>query len=84
VIADLPTSVCHQGGLAGATADGAFSRQVGLGATMTQEDMLAGRLRVLVLVAIVWPAEFIGIDFEQQLEKHWMSCFDRPFSRMRE
>jgi phage tail sheath protein FI len=42
---------------------------VGLGETMTPEDILEGILRVTVLVALIRPAEFIEITFQQQMQK---------------
>ena len=52
-----------------AVPDDAFSVHVGLGETMTPEDILEGILRVTVLVAITRPAEFIEITFQQQMQK---------------
>ena len=57
------------GALAGATPDDAFSVDVGLGSTMTADDVLEGRMKVIVKVAIVHPAEFIVISFQQQMQK---------------
>ncbi len=61
--------IWKRGGLAGAIPDDAYSVHVGLGETMTPEDILEGILRVTVLVAIVRPAEFIEITFEHQMQK---------------
>ena len=58
-----------QGGLAGAVPSDAFSVHVGLGDTMTAVDILEGILRITVLVAVVRPAEFIEITFQQQMQK---------------
>lgn len=55
------------GALQGAKPDDAFSVSVGLGATMTGEDILQGIMRVTILVAIVHPAEFIELTFQQQM-----------------
>jgi phage tail sheath protein FI len=63
------TSVWKQGGLAGAVPSDAFSVHVGLGDTMTPVDVLEGILRITVLVAVVRPAEFIEITFQQQMQK---------------
>ncbi|SFR39606.1 hypothetical protein SAMN04488005_1388 [Yoonia tamlensis] len=63
------TSVWKQGGLAGAVPSDAFSVHVGLGDTMTPVDILEGILRITVLVAVVRPAEFIEITFQQQMQK---------------
>lgn len=61
--------IWKRGGLAGSTPDDAFSVHVGLGETMTPEDTLEGIMRITVLVAIVRPAEFIEITFQQQMQK---------------
>ena len=62
-------SVWKRGGLAGASPEEAFEVHVGLGDTMTSEDILEGMLRITVLVAISRPAEFIEITFQQQMQK---------------
>lgn len=69
MIDNFLTGVWKQGGLAGAVPADAFSVHVGLGETMTPEDILEGILRITVLVAISRPAEFIEITFQQQLQK---------------
>lgn len=58
-----------KGALVGAVPADAFSVQVGLGQTMTGNDILDGIMRVTVLVAISRPAEFIEITFQQQMQK---------------
>ena len=55
-----------QGALAGAVPEQAFDVQVGLGATMTSNDILDGIMRITVKLAVVRPAEFIVITFQQQ------------------
>ena len=62
-------SVWKRGGLAGATPEDAYEVHVGLGDTMTAEDILEGIMRITVLVAISHPAEFIEITFQQQMQK---------------
>ncbi len=69
MIRNFLTGIWKRGGLAGASPDDAFSVHVGLGETMTSEDILEGILRVTVLVAISRPAEFIEITFQQQMQK---------------
>ncbi len=69
MIRNFLTGIWKRGGLAGASPDDAFSVHVGLGETMTPEDILEGILRVTVLVAISRPAEFIEITFQQQMQK---------------
>jgi len=69
MIRNFLTGVWKKGGLAGAVPDDAFAVLVGLGETMTPEDILEGIMRVTVLVAISRPAEFIEITFQQQMQK---------------
>lgn len=69
MIENFLRGVWKRGGLAGAVPDDAYSVHVGLGDTMTPEDILEGILRVTVLVAITRPAEFIEITFQQQMQK---------------
>ncbi|GAB3255553.1 phage tail sheath family protein [Chitinimonas naiadis] len=69
MIQNFLTNIWKRGGLAGAVPEDAFSVHVGLGETMTPEDILEGVLRVTVLVAMVRPAEFIEITFQQQMQK---------------
>lgn len=69
MVGNFLTNVWKRGGLAGAVPGDAFSVYVGLGETMTGEDILEGILRVTVLVAISRPAEFIEITFQQQMQK---------------
>ena len=69
MIENFLRSVWKRGGLAGATPEDAFQVQVGLGNTMTSDDILEGILRITVLVAVTHPAEFIEITFQQQMQK---------------
>ena len=69
MIRNFLTGIWKRGGLAGAVPDDAFSVHVGLGDTMTAEDILEGRLLVSVFVAVSRPAEFIEITFQQQMQK---------------
>lgn len=62
-------SVWKRGGLAGATPEDAYQIHVGLGDTMTADDILNGIMRISVLVALSRPAEFIEITFQQQMQK---------------
>ncbi len=69
MIRNFLTGIWKRGGLAGAVPDDAFSVHVGLGETMTPEDILEGILRVTILVAVSRPAEFIELTFQQQMQK---------------
>ena len=63
------TNLWKQGALAGAVPEQAFDVQIGLGATMTSTDILDGFLRVTVKLAVVRPAEFIVLTFQQQQKR---------------
>lgn len=69
MVRNFLTGIWKRGGLAGSSPDDAFAVMVGLGETMTAEDILEGILRVTVLVALIRPAEFIEITFQQQMQK---------------
>ena len=69
MIINFLTEKWKQGALAGASPDDAFDVQVGLGSTMTGLDILEGKMLVSVKLAIVRPAEFIVVTFEQQMQK---------------
>jgi len=69
MVSNFLNGIWKRGGLAGSVPDDAYSVHVGLGETMTPEDILEGIMRVTVLVAIVRPAEFIEITFQQQMQK---------------
>lgn len=63
------TNLWKQGALAGASPEQAFDVQIGLNSTMSPTDILDGRLLITVKVAIVRPAEFIVITFQQQQQQ---------------
>ena len=69
MIENFLRSVWKRGGLAGSTPEEAFEVHVGLGDTMTGDDILEGIMRVAVKVAVTHPAEFIEITFQQQMQK---------------
>ncbi len=56
------------GVLVGAKPSDAFCVSVGLGSTMTGEDIQNGLMIVSVKLAVVRPAEFIVLTFEQQMQ----------------
>lgn len=66
MISSFLSGLWQQGALQGATASSAFSVDVGLGTTMTSEDILQGFMNVTIKVAVTHPAEFIVITFQQQ------------------
>ncbi len=61
--------IWKRGGLAGTSPGDAFEVHIGLGDTMTPEDILEGIMRITVLVALIRPAEFIEITLQQQMQK---------------
>ncbi len=62
-------SLWQQGALAGPTPESSYTVNVGLGKTMTQQDILEGKLIVEVGVAAVRPAEFIILKFYHKLQE---------------
>ncbi len=69
MIVSFLTEKWKQGALAEYSLEDAFDVQVGLGATMTALDILEGKMLVSVKLAIVRPAEFIVVTFQQQMQK---------------
>lgn len=68
-ISNFLNGIWKRGGLAGAVPEDAYSVHIGLGDTMTPDDILEGIMRITVLVAISRPAEYIEITFMQQMQK---------------
>ena len=59
----------RQGALAGAKPEDAFYVRVGLGETMTSQDILEGRMIVEIGMAVVRPAEFIVLRFAHKMQE---------------
>ena len=57
----------EQGGLQGSTSESAYYVNVGLGKTMTSQDILEGRMNIEIGVAAVRPAEFVVLRFSHKL-----------------
>lgn len=57
------------GALAGATPDQAFFVNIGLGKTMTAQDVLEGYMIVEIGMAVVRPAEFIVLRFSHKMQE---------------
>ncbi|MCG8306774.1 MAG: phage tail sheath subtilisin-like domain-containing protein [Cytophagales bacterium] len=57
------------GALAGSTPDKAFYVNVGLGETMTADDILDGKMIIEVGMAVVRPAEFIILRFSHKMQE---------------
>ena len=56
------------GALAGAKPDDAFFVRVGLGQTMTSQDVLEGKMVIEIGMAAVRPAEFIILKFSHKMQ----------------
>lgn len=68
-IENFLTDQWRAGALAGSTPNQAFFVKIGLGETMTPQDILEGKLIVLVGMATVRPAEFIVLRFTHKLQE---------------
>jgi phage tail sheath protein FI len=68
MIENFLTVQWRQGALAGAVPAQAFFVKVGLGETMTAQDILEGRMIVEVGMAVVRPAEFIVLRFAHKMQ----------------
>lgn len=67
MIENFLTIQWQAGALQGATPEQAFFVKVGLGETMTAQDILEGRMNVEIGMAVVRPAEFIILKFSHKL-----------------
>ncbi|WP_395753719.1 phage tail sheath family protein [Prosthecobacter sp.] len=68
MVTSFLTSLWSQGCLAGSSAAASFKVAIGLGLTMTPDDILAGKMNLTVSVALSHPAEFITITISQQAQ----------------
>lgn len=59
----------RQGGLQGAKPEDAFAVQIGLNKTMTDLDILEGRLILEIMLAVVRPTEFLIITIKQKMQE---------------
>ncbi|CAN5330437.1 hypothetical protein BH23BAC1_BH23BAC1_17690 [soil metagenome] len=69
MIENFLTNLWRQGALAGATPNEAFFVKVGLGVTMTFDDILNGLMNVEIGLAVIRPAEFIILKFSQKIQE---------------
>ncbi|TQV87438.1 phage tail sheath family protein [Aliikangiella coralliicola] len=67
MIENFLTLQWRDGALQGAKPNQAFFVNVGLGTTMTPQDILEGRMNVEIGMAVVRPAEFIILKFSHKL-----------------
>ena len=66
MVENFLTNVWKEGALQGSKASDAFKVEIGLGSTMTAQDILNNILRVTIFLAITHPAEFIVETIEQE------------------
>lgn len=69
MIENFLTLQWRAGALAGAKQDQAFYVRVGLGQTMTAQDILRGYMHVEIGMAVVRPAEFIVLKFSHKMQE---------------
>ncbi|HET9503306.1 MAG TPA: phage tail sheath C-terminal domain-containing protein [Hymenobacter sp.] len=69
MIENFLTLQWRAGALAGAKADNAFFVRVGLGQTMTPQDVLSGFMIIEIGMAVVRPAEFIVLRFAHKMQE---------------
>lgn len=69
MIENFLTNLWRQGALAGAKPEQAFYVRIGLGQTMTAQDILEGRMIVEIGMAAVRPAEFIILRFMHKMQE---------------
>jgi hypothetical protein len=69
MIQNFLMNLWRQRALMGAKPEEAFNVQIGLGQTMTADDILNGLMIVVVELALMRPAEFMVLTFRQQLQK---------------
>ncbi|MEM7084589.1 MAG: phage tail sheath C-terminal domain-containing protein [Bacteroidota bacterium] len=69
MIENFLTLQWRAGALAGAKPEQAFFVRVGLGETMTADDILNGRMNVEIGMAVVRPAEFIILKFSHKMQE---------------
>ncbi|MFC5625429.1 phage tail sheath family protein [Algoriphagus winogradskyi] len=69
MIENFLSKLWRDGALAGAKPEEAFFVRVGLGQTMSAQDILEGRLIIEIGMAAVRPAEFIILKFSHKLQE---------------
>ncbi|MCU0435850.1 MAG: phage tail protein [Bacteroidia bacterium] len=69
MIENYLTNKWKEGALVGAKPDEAFFVRIGLGQTMSAQDILEGYMKVEIGMAVVRPAEFIILKFSHKLQQ---------------
>lgn len=67
--AGLLRDLWSRGRLLGASPSEAFTIEVGLGSTMTDQDIREGYMIVQITLQLTRPAEFIELVFRQRMEE---------------
>ncbi len=68
MIVDFLIQLWQNGALAGSKPDEAFGVKIGLGETMTLQDISENRMNLTLFFALTRPAEFIVISISQKME----------------
>lgn len=67
LVSNFLQNLWAQGGLVGSKPSDAYNVTIGLGTTMTSQDILNGYMILSVALALVHPAEYIVITISQQM-----------------
>lgn len=66
MIENFLITLWRNGGLVGTKSSEAFAVQIGLGSTMTAQNIANGVLKASVMLALIRPAEFLVLTFQQK------------------
>ncbi|KAA3623780.1 MAG: phage tail sheath family protein [Flavobacterium sp.] len=69
MISNFLNSLWREGALLGTKPSEAFSVNIGLGKTMTPQDIQNGIMRISLAIALMHPAEFVVISIEQKMQE---------------
>ena len=69
IVSSYLDGLWRQGALAGSSQEQAYFVNVGLGQTMTEQDILEGQMIIEIGIAAVRPAEFIILRFSHKLQE---------------
>lgn len=68
IIENFLTNQWRNGALSGSKPEYAFFVKIGLGESMTAQDILEGKMRVVIGMALIRPAEFIILKFSHKMQ----------------
>ena len=69
VIEPFLDDLWQEGALMGESPEEAFFVNLGLGSTMEEQDIIDGRMKINIGLAVFQPAEFIVVEFSQLIQK---------------